>query len=188
LTPVLITAFDAYAVEEGIALSWSVFADEDIDGFRVYRSDGNGTVERLIHDRVIESTARTFVDQTALYGRRYVYTLVTLVAAGNEIRSAPVEVMRPAPTKTLLQNVPNPFNPATAIRYEIVETVPVSLRIYDVRGALVRVLFEGQRPPGRYKEAWNGVSDRGDRVASGVYFYRLTTPGFKQTKKMVLLK
>ncbi len=49
-------------------------------------------------------------------------------------------------------------------------------------------LTRGNRPPGRYEVGWNGDNDRGDRVASGVYFYQLTTSGFLQTRKMVLLK
>ena len=64
----------------------------------------------------------------------------------------------------------------------------VSLRIYNVGGSLVKVVYDGYRTPGRYEVGWNGDNDRGDRVASGVYFYQLTTSGFLQTRKMVLLK
>jgi hypothetical protein len=93
------------------------------------------------------------------------------------------------PTQTVLhQNHPNPFNPTTVIRYEIAKAGMVHLRIYDARGALVKDLYEGHRPPGRYEVGWDGENERGERVASGMYFYVLETPDARQTKKMVLLK
>jgi hypothetical protein len=91
-------------------------------------------------------------------------------------------------TAALYQNIPNPFNPRTVIRYDVAAPGHVSLRVYDVRGALVRVLEDRIRAMGRYEVDWNGDDGRGERVASGVYFYRLTTPGYSQTRKMVLLK
>jgi len=87
------------------------------------------------------------------------------------------------------QNVPNPFNPTTTIRYEVKETGPVSLRIYNVAGQLVKTLVDGHRVAGQIHEArWNGLNDGGQPVASGVYFYKLVAKGFTQTKKMVILK
>jgi hypothetical protein len=93
------------------------------------------------------------------------------------------------PTRTTLrQNYPNPFNPSTIIAYDLAAPGPVSLRVYDVTGALVRVLDERRRPVGRYQVGWDGTNDRGDRISSGVYFYRLTAPGYASTRKMILLK
>ena len=93
------------------------------------------------------------------------------------------------PTQTVLhQNHPNPFNPTTVIRYELAQPGHVTLRIYDARGALVKDLYEGHRPAGRYEVGWDGENGRGERVASGVYFYVLQTPEARLTKKMVCLK
>jgi hypothetical protein len=93
------------------------------------------------------------------------------------------------PSKTVLhQNYPNPFNPSTVIRYGIARPGNVTLRIYDAGGVRVAELYSGPRSPGIYEAGWKGQNDRGEQVASGVYFYRLTTPGYKQTRKMVLLK
>jgi hypothetical protein len=93
------------------------------------------------------------------------------------------------PTQTVLhQNHPNPFNPTTVIRYELAQPGQVTLRIYDARGALVRDLYEGHRPAGRYEVGWDGENERGEQVASGVYFYVLQTPDVRQTRKMVCLK
>jgi hypothetical protein len=93
------------------------------------------------------------------------------------------------PTQTVLhQNHPNPFNPTTIIRYELAEPGHVTLRIYDARGALVKDLYEGHRPAGRYEVGWDGANERRERVASGVYFYVLEAPDVRLTKKMVCLK
>jgi hypothetical protein len=93
------------------------------------------------------------------------------------------------PTATVLhQNYPNPFNPSTVIRYESSEAGHVSVRIYDVTGALVKVLEDRERQPGRYEIGWNGENDRGEHVSSGVYFYRFRTNQYNKTRKMLLLK
>jgi hypothetical protein len=93
------------------------------------------------------------------------------------------------PTRTVLHpNYPNPFNPTTVIRYELASAGDVTVRIYDVTGALVRTLEERHRERGRYEVGWNGTNDQGHGVASGVYFYRLRAPSFAQTRKMILLK
>jgi hypothetical protein len=88
----------------------------------------------------------------------------------------------------LLQNYPNPFNPNTTIRYELPQQSKVHLAVYNIRGQLVRVLFDGSRPLGPHEVTWDGKDASGTLVASGVYFYRLTAGTFVQTKKMVLLK
>jgi hypothetical protein len=92
-------------------------------------------------------------------------------------------------TFALRQNVPNPFNPTTVIQYDVPETgAQVTLLIYDVAGRLVRTLVDGRKEAGTKRVTWNGDDDRGSRVASGVYFYRMTAPGFEVTKKMVLIQ
>jgi len=88
----------------------------------------------------------------------------------------------------LLQNMPNPFNPKTTIAFTLPETGDVSLEVFDVAGRKVATLLDGQLDAGPHRVEWNGVSDSGERVASGVYFYRLTAGGEKISKKMVLLK
>lgn len=89
----------------------------------------------------------------------------------------------------LHQNVPNPFNPSTTIRYEVpADGIEVAIRIYDVNGRLVRTLVEGPQSAGDKSTVWNGRNSSGESVASGVYFYRMTAPEFVKTKKMILLR
>jgi hypothetical protein len=93
------------------------------------------------------------------------------------------------PTDYVLeQNYPNPFNPETRINYSIPESGYITLRIFNVSGLLVRTLYQGDQPAGRYEVVWDGKNNSGSKVGSGVYFYRLQANNFAQVKKMVLLK
>jgi hypothetical protein len=86
-------------------------------------------------------------------------------------------------TYELAQNFPNPFNPGTEITFSLPEASNVSLKIYDITGKEVAVLVNEFRARGKY----NAVFD-GSNFASGVYFYKLITPRFTDSKKMVLKK
>ncbi len=83
----------------------------------------------------------------------------------------------------LAQNYPNPFNPATNLQFTIGSTQAVSLKVYDLLGREVSTLVHEKLNPGSYTIPWNASS-----FASGVYFYRLESGSFVETKKMVLMK
>jgi uncharacterized protein (DUF1501 family) len=83
----------------------------------------------------------------------------------------------------LWQNYPNPFNPATTITYTLGQAAPVRLRVYDVRGRLVRTLVDAVQPGGAHT-----VSFDAERLPSGSYFYRLDTPDGSQTRQMTLVR
>ena len=84
---------------------------------------------------------------------------------------------------SLSQNYPNPFNPTTTINYSLKTSSLVKLTIYNMLGQKIATLVDGQKAAGYYSVPFNAA-----KYASGVYFYRLETPGFKAQKKMVLLK
>lgn len=89
----------------------------------------------------------------------------------------------------LLQNHPNPFNPATGISFRIQDaTRPFKLEIFNQRGQLVRTLHQGKLEPGNHTLSWDGTDDRGNAVASGIYQYRLSNGSQTQSKRMVLVK
>jgi hypothetical protein len=96
----------------------------------------------------------------------------------------------PVAVAYLEQNIPNPFNPVTTIGFQVPDGAPrrVSLVVYDVTGAHVKTLSDGHVASGRYSRRWDGTDDHGNKVSTGVYFYRLEMPGFTDTRKMVLLK
>lgn len=86
------------------------------------------------------------------------------------------------------QNTPNPFNISTAIRFSLPQTTDVSLQIYNVLGQSVRQLQTGEMSPGEYSIEWDGRDEKGHVMNTGVYFYRLQTNNFAETRKMLLLK
>ncbi len=89
----------------------------------------------------------------------------------------------------VLENFPNPFNPNTLIRYGFEPPGGhTTLAIYDVHGRRVRTLVNEYQPAGVHTVVWDGRDNAGMKVASGVYFYRLTAPGVEETRRMVLLK
>ncbi len=120
-------------------------------------------------------------------GSRYVYRLEGESGLVDET----LAVVVPVSMAKLGQNYPNPFNPTTTIEYWVPGgsgKTAVSVVIYDVRGARVRTLVEGAEPAGRYTATWDGRTDAGAPASSGIYFYRMTAPGFADVRKMVLLK
>jgi hypothetical protein len=95
-----------------------------------------------------------------------------------------IETGESAPSSyTLKQNYPNPFNPATNIKFEIPKSGNVRVAIYDISGKLVAMVVNKNLTPGTYETQWDGSGS-----SSGVYFYSLEAEGFKETRKMLLIK
>ncbi len=94
-----------------------------------------------------------------------------------------------ANTSRLLGNFPNPFNPATTIRYRLAHPGRASIEIVSVDGSRVRLLEQGARDAGEHTAAWGGETDAGGHAASGVYFYRLLVDGVaRDSARMVLVQ
>jgi hypothetical protein len=85
-------------------------------------------------------------------------------------------------------NQPNPFNPNTTISYSVPKDGQTSLAIYNLKGQLIRSLVNTNAKAGNYNVSWNGTDGKGNAVASGVYFYRLTNDNKTITNKMLLSK
>lgn len=89
---------------------------------------------------------------------------------------------------SLSNNYPNPFNPETKIGYFIPKACQVKLEVFNILGQRVRTLVDEAQTAGKKEVTWDGKDEKGNQVASGVYFYKLETENFSQTKKMVLMK
>jgi len=89
---------------------------------------------------------------------------------------------------SLSNNYPNPFNPETKIGYFIPKACQVKLEVFNILGQRVRTLVDEVQTAGKKGVIWDGKGESGNEVASGVYFYKLETGNFSQTKKMVLMK
>jgi len=94
----------------------------------------------------------------------------------------------PNPANRLLPNYPNPFNPRTIIPFTLSRTGRVKLSIFNLKGQLVKTLFDDEKAAGLHELSWNGLDDKGRPVSSGIYFYKLQTKGFIETAKMILMK
>ncbi|HEX9654899.1 MAG TPA: DNRLRE domain-containing protein, partial [bacterium] len=95
----------------------------------------------------------------------------------------------PLPTEfALFQNYPNPFNAGTEIQFDLPQLTRLSLKIFNVKGELVRTLVNDLRGPGQYRIHWDAKNEHGGVVASGIYVYRLQTPNWESSKKLTLVK
>jgi len=106
----------------------------------------------------------------------------TLVGVNPNIPSAPAVV------SSLAQAYPNPMNPTATISYTVGAPGKVSLKVFDVTGRVIKTLVDESQPTGAYAVIWDGTNDRGEKVASGVFFYQLNAPGFSGAKKIVILQ
>jgi hypothetical protein len=97
--------------------------------------------------------------------------------------------INPIPERyNLAQNYPNPFNPTTTVAYDIPVEAKVKLTIYNILGERVATLVDEFKPAGSYTTVWNGQTDNGSSVSSGIYFYRLTAGDYVKSMKMTLMK
>ncbi|MXY99526.1 T9SS type A sorting domain-containing protein, partial [Candidatus Poribacteria bacterium] len=143
--------------------------------------------------RVGDTLEVTVVDVTGEIASEKLSFVVTPEALANAVLPITLKGIGIPKQSLVLQNYPNPFNPETWIPYRLSESAPVTLTIYDMTGRLVRTLSLGIKPAGFYQGRaraayWDGLNDVGERVSSGVYFYRLSTPSFHQMKRMIILK
>ena len=95
----------------------------------------------------------------------------------------------------LYQNFPNPFNPSTSIRFAVERTSRVTIRIYNILGQQVKTLVDDLRDPGIHTVQWDSRNNAGNRIASGVYLYRMTAVDpkgghslFMSVRKLVVIK
>ncbi len=180
-----------YDYHIGNNLTWDICPDADFLHFRVYRGEsedfeiGPGT---LVH----ETANTSWFDHEGQEDHHY--RLTAMDRSGNESTPASPCVVTgiDAPDEprvfALHQNIPNPFNPSTTIRFELPEAGNVVLDIFDVAGRHVATLLHRHLEAGRHTAIWHGRNDAGDPVSSGLYFYRLSGAGFSKTRKMLLLQ
>ncbi|MDO9171610.1 MAG: FlgD immunoglobulin-like domain containing protein, partial [bacterium] len=192
IAPQVPTAFSVAYGPSTNALTWDACPDRDFAYFRVYRSASTGfepAPENLAH--LTTDIGWTDADTGGLVWH---YKLTAVDDAENE--SAPasaqgaVGIDEPSlPRAVALHPVaPNPFNPATAIAFDLVQAVRVRLEIFDAAGRRVRVLLDETRAAGAHRARWDGTGDDGRAAASGVYFCRMDAGAFQGTRRMTLVR
>jgi hypothetical protein len=90
--------------------------------------------------------------------------------------------------RSLGQNIPNPFNPATTITYSLLHPSLVNLVVFNTSGKIVSTLVDELRPAGQHSTFWDGTNKHGDKMPSGIYFYRLTTDDAVELRRMTLVR
>lgn len=191
LVPVELISFTGSANNLDVKLNWSTATELNNNGFEIQRKTdkdfatigfvkGNGTTTNS-HDY-------SFVDKQLQPGK-YLYRLKQIDFNGKYEYSSTVEVQVVQGMKyALLQNYPNPFNPETAIKFSIPNDGKVSLKIYNITGKEIATLADKDMQAGTYEIKWNGKDELGNFVTSGVYFVKLSSGNFIETKKMMYLK
>jgi choice-of-anchor B domain-containing protein len=128
-----------------------------------------------IRGKVIGSIGFQSVHGMAIYGD------IESTRIDNSVFEIPTEF-------SLEQNYPNPFNPNTSIKYVLKEDAKVSMKVYNMRGQLVKTLVNEQQTAGVKNVVWNGSDENGIQVTNGVYIYKIQANDFAQSKKMIFLK
>jgi hypothetical protein len=199
--PVALTAFAARLQSDGVSLHWSVASELHNQAFMIERrladSDDYFATIGEVEGRgtVADAADYAFVDKDVSAGETYVYRLTSRDYSGllHRYGNGQIEVFAELlPEGYVLEgNYPNPFNPATTIRFSLANEARVSLVVFDVTGRKITTLVnDRQLAADRHEYLWNGEDTAGRVVASGVYFYRLIVNAGEsvQTRRMLLIK
>lgn len=187
---VLLESFSASLKPAGIEVTWRLIEIEEEIEFFVLRAVGESDeFIELASPRIERSDlAFTFTDELYEAGETYRYRVEYRIDDERRLLFETGPVATPEMPLTLYQNMPNPFNPTTSIRYYLPAATHVVLEIYDVSGRRVACPVNRHQTEGYHLVEWNGIDDTGVAVSSGVYFYRLIADRQTLSRKMVLLR
>jgi hypothetical protein len=161
-------------------------------GYKVYRQFG-------VHPYTLvgQTTATAYNEQLYEEGT-YHYYVQAVYEIGAGAQSDIVAVLYPYVgnnenvtevfVNSLQANYPNPFSKLTNIAFSTAKAGPVSMKIYNTKGQLVKTIANEAKAAGKYNLVWNGLDNSGNRVASGLYFYRMESKDYSKTRKMMLMK
>jgi len=196
---------DNVAASEGlndhVRVSWTEINHPDLAGYDIYRSRWENGIYAKVNTAPV--TGGSYDDYTTEGDNIYWYYVQAVYSGadyeaislssnkdyGSNAEVTGVEEQRNLPQNIALsQNYPNPFNANTVINYALPVSGQVSLDIFNILGQKVNSLFDGYQQAGYQSLIWDGRDASGGSVASGIYFYRLTTPEKQITKRMLMLK
>jgi len=186
--PVELTSFFAESIDGKINLKWTSATEVNNLGFEIERCTENRNWRTIgfVEGKGTTTEIQDYIFIDDLFGVSsdiLNYRLKQIDYDGQYNYSFEIELSIPPASFNLEQNYPNPFNPITTIRYSIPESQLVFLRIYNSLGELVHELVNEEKEAGNYEIEFNGAN-----IPSGVYFYTLSSGGYYQTKKLILLK
>lgn len=206
--PVELSSFTAtFDLTDGVGLKWITESEINVSGYHLYRNETNSYENSLRINPVIISIGiengtqkiYTYVDDEVEINTDYYYWLECLEYDGFSDFYGPFKVYTDEdqiedelqidkPVTQLLSSYPNPFNPDVNIPYKLIENNSVKIDIFNVKGQRVRTFTRNNQEPGNYSIYFDGRDTKGNRLSSGIYFYRMKTDTYSQTNKMILLK
>ncbi|MCK4511304.1 M20/M25/M40 family metallo-hydrolase [bacterium] len=193
--PAALSFFVWEAAPDSVTLSWYLTADGDSLGCSLERTAGDGSGGyHALSDSLLRPDANgryRFLDGSVAASTTYLYRLVVSEQWGVTTTHGPWEIQTPSSRSSpWLENPrPNPFSETLSLHYGIVADGRwVSVGVFDVAGRLVRALREGAAQTGEYDLTWDGTNERGDPVASGVYFVRVRVGPETFERKVVFLR
>lgn len=192
--PVELTSFTALPQGEFVNLTWETATEVNNYGFEIERSVVGTTHELSLqwdkvgfvegHGNSNSVNQYSFTDNTVIAGQAYSYRLKQIDFDGQFEYSSIVNVEAGIPTEfNLEQNYPNPFNPTTSISFSLPKAAQVNLSVYNVLGEKVAQLINTQMEAGKHNINFNASN-----LSTGTYIYRIETPEFSTSKKMMLVK
>ncbi len=194
-TPVELVSFSCKVADNQVQLNWTTATESNNKGFEIERASSRfvGTTPRrdkwekigFVEGNGTTSSAHnySFTDKLANEGN-YIYRLKQIDFDGTASYSDEIEVEYNSVLKfELSQNYPNPFNPSTQISFSIPEKEFVTISVFNINGEKVKTLVNKNLDAGKHTATFNAAG-----LSSGVYFYKILTGKFSETKKMVLLR
>jgi hypothetical protein len=194
-TAIALAALEAAQRDTGVRLTWQAADLLAGDAFRIARAvtgasagaGGTGDFTTVATLAARAGRADYAWDDATPPAAGAVLYRVALWRAGQEVTALVVR-LELGWRFALRQNVPNPFNPTTRLRFELATAGPAQLAIYDVRGHCVRMLADAALAAGPHSRVWDGTDAHGAGVASGVYLARLTSGGQRAVRRLLLVR
>jgi uncharacterized protein (TIGR02145 family) len=186
-TPVGLTTFNAFALNNNVQLHWTTASEINSSFFEVQRKILNDSwLSIAIVKASGNSTAPInyiYVDKNISPGK-YLYQLKIVDLDGSyQFSSVTASEVYPPDNFELAQNYPNPFNPSTTIRYNLPVNTMVTIKLFNALGKEILTLVSEEQPAGIHDIIYNGKD-----LSSGVYFYQMKAVNFIATKKLILMK
>ncbi|MCH7965016.1 MAG: T9SS type A sorting domain-containing protein [Bacteroidetes bacterium] len=186
--PVELSSLSAIIKESVVILNWNTETEVNNYGFEIQRSIQTGKWDLLGfvegHGNSNSLKEYSFTDAEVNSSGIYYYRLKQIDNDGSFEFSKTIEVNFNLPARfELSQNYPNPFNPSTTISFNLPKSGVATLKVYNIMGEEIKTLVEGYREAGIYT-----VKFKAEGHPSGMYLYRLSTNGFTETKKMLIMK
>ncbi len=202
--PVELSSFTAVpsAVNQSITLNWTTQSETDMLGYYVYSNSDNqfNTASRksniITANNSSTETNYSWTDSNLLAGQYY-YWLKAIDRDGSSQILGPVTATVQAndpttptvPVKTAFNSIyPNPFNPTTSLVYSLATADNVKITIYNIKGEVVKIYNQMNQSTGNHSIVWNGTDFNSKPCSSGVYFFKMDSGKYTQTKKALLVK